>query len=153
PAGERAVLKHGWSSLVSDIRNAVTTKYNEIFMVVSQSGDILANNSGLGLYYRDTCYLDRLELRVAGEHGIPLLADASAGRECHFEMTNGDIYLDDGQLFPKERLSIHRAYLLGRNATQEFGVRNLSLTEAQLEVTVDLASHFTNMFVIRGTQV
>jgi hypothetical protein len=96
PAGERAVLKHGRSSLVSDIRTAVTTKYNEIFMLVSQSGDILANNSGLGLYYRDTCYLDRLELRVAGEHGIPLLADASAGRECHFEMTNGDIYLDDG---------------------------------------------------------
>src|SRR5581483_3069122 len=40
--GEQAVLKHGRTALISDIRGAVTTKYNQIFLLTSEAGDILA---------------------------------------------------------------------------------------------------------------
>src|SRR5690348_5970067 len=56
--GEKAVLKHGRAALISDIRGAVTTKYNQIFLLTSESGDILATDQGYGLYFRDTRYLD-----------------------------------------------------------------------------------------------
>ncbi len=150
--GERAVLKHGRSSLIADIRNVVTTKHNQVFMLTAETGDILSENRGHGIYFRDTCFLDQLEMRLNGQHAIPLLADAAAGRECRFELTNPDINQGHGRTLPKERLSLRRTYSLGREVKQEIALHHLSSEAATLDLTLALASHFTNMFVVRGAE-
>src|SRR6185312_12420102 len=77
-----------YSTRISDIRQATTTKYNQVFLLTNDAGDILPQNHGFGMYFRDTCFLDQMELRLQGEFGVPLLSDASTGDQAVFELTN-----------------------------------------------------------------
>src|SRR5438094_5692162 len=86
--GQKPGIKYGSASSISDIHGAVTTKYNQVFMLTDQRGDILPDNHGFGLYFRDMRYLNHLELHLGQQHAISLLADAGKGSESVFELTN-----------------------------------------------------------------
>src|SRR5579863_6513506 len=76
---ETAVLKHGRSTFASDISEAITTKHNQIFLLTTKTGEIGGGNSGLGLYYHDTRFLDHYSLRLNGQRLTSLLANAERG--------------------------------------------------------------------------
>ena len=57
-------------------------------MLANSVGDICPKDHGYGMYFRDMCYLDQMELRLQGQPGVPLLADASAGNQAVYELTN-----------------------------------------------------------------
>ncbi len=144
-------LNVGESASIRDIHNAVTTKYNEVFMLTNQIGDVLPEEHGYGLYFRDTQYLDEWVLRIAGDVPIPLLSDASHGYESRMELTNPLFKLPDGSLFKREHLSIRRTQALKHHITDSIELRNLSQQSVQFDLTLTFGSHFTNMFVIRGS--
>ena len=64
--GQKPGIKYGSASSISDIHGAVTTKYNQVFMLTDQRGDILPDNHGFGLYFRDMRYLNHLAARAHG---------------------------------------------------------------------------------------
>jgi len=150
---EKAVLQHGRSTFASDISGAITTKHNQIFLLTTKTGEISGGNSGLGLYYHDTRFLDHYTLRINGEPLTSLLADAERGDTGVYELTNPDLLLADNATLPKERLSVEREQKIdGETVTDTLTIRNLAQRDIQLELTMELGSEFTNMFVVRGAQ-
>ena len=139
-----------YSTHISDIHGATTIKYNQVFMLTNTTGDILPANHGYGMYFRDMCYLDRMELRLQGQLGVPLLSDASSGAQAVFELTNPHLQLADAETLAKERLSIRRVYSLQPDVTQEIVIRNLSQDDAEFELAIHFGSQFADMFVVRG---
>jgi glycogen debranching enzyme len=145
-------LNVGGSPFVRDIRHAVTTKYNQVFLLTDESGNITREDSGYGLYFRDTKYLNRWELRVAGHYPIMLLADASNGYESRLELTNPTLQLDDAHTVPKEQLSIRRVQELRHELTDTITVRNMSQEGLEVDLSLHFGSQFEDMFTIRGAQ-
>ncbi len=141
-----------YSTHVSDIRQATTVKHNQVFMLTDNAGDMPLQTHGYGMYFRDMCYLDQMELSLQGHASLPLLADASQGSEAIYELTNPELTLTDGRTLAKERLSIRRVHSLHDGLTQTIELHNLDQMAVALEVTLKYASHFTDMFTIRGNQ-
>src|SRR5579884_1942194 len=79
--GENQMLNHGRSTMIADIRDALTTKQNQIFLLTAPGGDIARGEYGHGIYFRDTCFLDQLELRLNDQVPIVLLSNAARGNE------------------------------------------------------------------------
>ncbi|MEO7001563.1 MAG: glycogen debranching N-terminal domain-containing protein [Ktedonobacterales bacterium] len=149
---ESAVLQHGRSTFASDISQAVTTKRNQLFMLTTATGDIVPGNAGLGLYFRDTRFLDHLEMRLNDQPLTSLMADAAQGASAVFELTNPDLLLDNGETLSKERLSVQRTQTLDDHLTDVISLRNRAQEELALDLTLVLGSEFTNMFVVRGAE-
>lgn len=141
-----------YSTHISDIREATTIKHNQVFLLTNSAGDILPRDHGYGMYFRDTCYLDQMELRLQGELGVPLLADASAGAQAVYELTNPSLKLPNRRTLSKERLSVRRAYSLQENLTQTITIDNLDQVAVEFGVELRYASHFIDMFTIRGAE-
>jgi glycogen debranching enzyme len=141
-----------YSTHIADIHQATTIKQNQVFLLTNDAGDVLPRDYGYGLYFRDMCYLNQLELRLQGELGVALLADASAGSCGCFELTNPELHLPDGRTLAKERLSIQRAFSLQEDITHSVTIRNLDQVDVALDVTFGYASTFIDMFTIRGAQ-
>jgi glycogen debranching enzyme len=139
------------STRLADIRSAVTTKHNTVFLLTDPNGDIAAGMNAFGLYFRDMCFLDQLDLRLNGQPLISLLQDAEAGSACVFELTNPAIDLGNDQSVPKERLGIRRAYTIGDHITHDIEIRNNDQQAFDLKATVALSAQFWDMFTIRGT--
>src|SRR5690348_7819440 len=148
--GQKPGAKHGGPSHISDIHGAVTTKYNQVFMLCANTGDMIPDRNGSGLYFRDMCFLDHLELLLSGQHAISLLADAGEGSQAVFELTNPQIELADGRTLPKERLSIKRAYTLHHQINQTIDVHNLDREDVAFDLALRFGSGFQDMLVIRG---
>lgn len=139
-----------YSTHISDIRQATTIKYNQVFLLTNSAGDILPKDHGYGMFFRDMCYLDQMELRLQGKLGVPLLSDASQGYQAVYELTNPSIKLLDGRTLSKERLSLRRVFSLHENLTQTIEINNLDQVDVSFDVELCYASHFTDMFTIRG---
>lgn len=141
-----------YSTHISDIREATTIKYNQVFLLTNGAGDILSKDHGYGMYFRDMCYLDQMELRLQGQLGVPLLSDASAGYQAVYELTNPSLKLPNGHMLSKERLSIRRVFALNENLTQTIEINNLDQVAIPLDVELRYGSHFIDMFTIRGSK-
>ncbi len=141
-----------YSTHISDIRQATTTKYNQVFLLTNGAGDILPKDHGYGMFFRDMCFLDQMEMRMQGKLGIPLLSDASQGYQAVYELTNPSLELPDKHTLSKERLSVRRVFSLHENLTQTIEINNLDQVAATFEVELRYASHFTDMFTIRGNK-
>ncbi|HKW20987.1 MAG TPA: glycogen debranching N-terminal domain-containing protein [Ktedonobacterales bacterium] len=141
-----------YSTHISDIRDAITIKYNQVFLLANNVGDIRPKDHGYGMYFRDMCYLDQMELRLQGQPGVPLLADASAGNQAVYELTNPRLQLPDGRILSKERLSVRRVVSLKDGMTQTIEINNLDQVAVTLDVELRFGSHFTDMFTIRGSK-
>ncbi len=140
-----------YSTRISDISAATTIKHNQLFLLSDNTGDILPQSHGSGLYFRDMRYLDQLELRLHGQPLTSLLADASTGSEADFELTNRELQLANGQTLPKERISLRRTLSLGDGLTHTVEARNLSREPVALELELRYASTFADIFMVRGS--
>jgi glycogen debranching enzyme len=151
--GENQMLNHGRSTMISDIRRALTTKHNQIFMLTAPGGDIVQGEFGHGIYFRDTCFLDQLEMRLNDQMPIVLLSNAARGDESIFELTNPDIDLGQDQVLHKERLSVRRRYVIADAVTMTLDIHNLAESDIPLGLTLAAGSQFLDMFTIRGADL
>ncbi|MGH2485383.1 MAG: amylo-alpha-1,6-glucosidase, partial [Ktedonobacterales bacterium] len=135
---------------IGDIREAVATKYNQVFMLTDDSGNFSPENAGFGLYFRDTQYLDHWELTICGQHPVSLLSDSSRGTEARMELTNPKLTLRSGETVDKERLSLKRTQTLHHHITDTVSIRNMRQVPIELDVTLSYGSNFTDMFEVRG---
>lgn len=141
-----------YATQIRDIRQATTVKHNQVFVLTSNTGDILERDAGYGMYFRDTCFLDQWELSVHGQSCTPLLADASAGSSAVFEATNPALHLRSGATLDKEQISIRRVFELEQHLRHTIELRNLGQEPITLEIELRYGSHFLDMFTIRGSE-
>ncbi len=135
---------------VTDLSGTMTAKYNQIFLLTNERGDIEDDTSGTGLYFRDARFLEVCSLRLDEQRASPLLADDSGGMSCVFELTNPEMHLGDGTVIPKEHLSIKRTFTIDQTVRQEIVLRNVERQPLAFDMSLHSASNFTDMFAVRG---
>jgi glycogen debranching enzyme len=156
-AGERRVLNHGQSSLVTDIGASLTLKQGSLFMLTDDSGDIPrqiigTHDRGLGLYFHDMRHLDQASLRINGARFTPLLSASDLGHTGVFELTNPDLDNGDGTTIPKETLGLRWKKSLGGSVRDELTLQNYGQQTADLTLTIEYDAHFDDMFTVRGAE-
>jgi glycogen debranching enzyme len=135
-----------------DIRDTIVIKEGDLFLLTDLNGNVPRGNiNGLGLYYQDTRFLSAYELVI---EGIPPTYLLSTG-EMRFaevqELTNPDLRLPNGDLIPKETLTIHRQRVITRDAVDEFlTITNFNVEAVPIELVVFFDADFADMFQIRG---
>lgn len=141
-------------SSLADDRTRVLLDGNT-FAVFDRYGDIQPVGFGQqGLFCRDTRYLSRLELQIAGQR--PLLL-SSAVREDNLllviDLTNPDLELPSGQVVPNGTVHLHRTkYLLDGMCFEEVTAHNYGDEPVEINLAFTFGADFADIFEVRGTE-
>ena len=144
---------HATSSRVDDRKRVL--KQGDTFAVFDRHGDIHPyGHGGHGIYYRDTRFLSRLELVVAGHR--PLLLNSSVTHDTAIfavDLTNVDLYEGDQLLAPNGVIHIFRGTLLwGRACLEQVRITNFGHREIRLPITIGFAADYADIFEVRGLE-
>jgi glycogen debranching enzyme len=123
----------------------------DLFFYSDALGQALGvENSVLGLYHRDTRYLSRCELTIAGRQPALLSSTAERGYAATVELTNLEAHGADGRLLPQASLHVRRTRVLADRFHELVRVRNFH--HADVEVLLDLFfdADFADLFEVRG---
>jgi glycogen debranching enzyme len=139
------------------LTGAIALKEDDLQFISDQTGDIPADNPGdLGLYYRDTRFINRFELTVNGIKPVFLSSSTSKHYIATFQFVNPSLRLDDGRRVPRQTISIRRSrFVTSRGVYERIGLLNCNRFSVELEVVLAVDADFRDMFAIRGfkTQV
>lgn len=131
-----------------------TLKHADAFAVVDGYGDIgAASNTAEGLYFRDTRFLSRLELRLEGKR--PLLLSSAAHEDkaaLSVELTNPDFRLH-GTKIAKDTIFLQRTkFLWDAICYERISIRSYAQQHLRLRMDFLFDADFRDMFEVRGTQ-
>jgi glycogen debranching enzyme len=138
PSRPRLVLKHG-----------------DTFAVLDNHGDVGVAAGGLdGLFFCDTRFLSRLELRLNGLS--PLLLGCSVSDDnsiLNVDLTNPDIFVDGKLAIGKDTLHLVRTtFLWHGTAYQRLGIFNHGDRPIATQLSIFLGSDFADIFEVRGLE-
>lgn len=139
-----------------DIRHPLLLKANDLVLLTRQDGDIPQPIPGFGMFYRDTCYLSAYALRLHGTVPLVLMASDSEGMAAQMNLTNGGLKTANGQAIADHKLSLRRTFLIlddGPVFIDTICVRNFSSEHVTLPLSLEFATTFESMFVLRGAPV
>jgi len=107
-------------------------------------------DSVLGLYYRDTRHLSRMELALGGRPPVVLTSSADHGYSETIELTNLELRGSDGRLVPQSVVHVRRTRVLADKLYELVLVRNHH--RQPIDVTLDLHfdADFADFFEVRG---
>jgi glycogen debranching enzyme len=149
PAGELDIPE--WGCVVSD-RNqpTLTLKDDDLFLITDTLGNISGCSrdetiSSLGLFCRDTRFLSRLELQIAGRSPILLTCNADKGFALSALCTNPTI-----PHINAETISIQRELVLNGSLFEELTIHNYNTTPVSFELSLSFDADFLDLFEIRG---
>jgi glycogen debranching enzyme len=149
PAGELDIPE--WGCVVSD-RNqtTLTLKDDDIFLITDTLGNISGCSrdetiASLGLFCRDTRFLSRLELQIAGCSPILLTCNADKGFALSALCTNPNI-----PNIRAETISIQRELVLNGSLFEELTIYNYNTAPVSFELSLSFDADFSDLFEIRG---
>jgi glycogen debranching enzyme len=149
PASELDIPE--WGCVVGD-RNqpTLTLKNDDIFLITDTLGNISGCSrdetiSSLGLFCRDTRFLSRLELQIAGRSPILLTCNADKGFALSALCTNPTIANINA-----ETISIQRELVLNGSLFEELTIHNYNTTPVSFELSLSFDADFSDLFEIRG---
>jgi glycogen debranching enzyme len=134
-------------------RRPRTLKHGQMFAVFDPRGDIVAaGGSPDGIYYRDTRFLSRLELRL---NDAPLLLLSSNVQEDNVVLA---VDLTNPDLGPAERVGLRgelihvnrRKYLWDNCCHERLLVHNYDLVAHDLTLSIGFGADFADLFEVRG---
>lgn len=129
----------------------LAAKEGDLFLYTNDLGQIPGSeNSELGLYYRDTRYLSRLELLVAGRLPVLLSSTAESGYGATIELTNLESRTVDGRLLPQASVHVRRTRYLADRLHERVDVRNYHRAEVELLIDLHFSADFADLFEVRG---
>jgi glycogen debranching enzyme len=136
---------------VTDIREDQVIKHDRAFFLSDRFGDVPEGNQGaLGLYYRDTRFLSRLELAL--DELRPLLLHSSTER--NYAQTVELAYpvtVSDPQGFEyQENLSVARSRLLAESLLEQIDVSNYGSVSRSVRLRLKFDADFLDLFEVRG---
>ena len=139
-----------------DICHPLLLKANDLVLLTQQDGDIPQRVPGFGLFYRDTCYLTAYALRLHGTVPLLLMASDSEGMAAQMNLTNSSLKTANGHDIDDHKLSLRRTFLVlddGPVFIDTIRVRNFSSGHVTLPLSLEFATKFESMFVLRGAPV
>jgi len=128
-------------------------KEDELFLYTDDEGLIpAADNSPLGLYFRDTRFLSRLEMTIGGR--VPVLLAASAERDylSTAEFTNLEVRGPGGERIPQTTIHVRRTRLLSDRLYERLRVKNYHSEPVEVALDLTFDADFRDMFEVRGTR-
>jgi glycogen debranching enzyme len=130
-----------------------TLKHGDAFGVFDHSGNVVPGpGSTMGLYYRDTRHLCRLELLLEGQPTMLLsstLRDDNATLTC--DLGNPDLTLADGTELEHDVVHVRRSRFLWRGLCHErIAVRNFGVAPLTLAIEIRFGADFADLFEVRG---
>jgi len=145
-SAERYVMSGGRASHLA-------VKEGDLFLYSNELGQVPgAENSVLGLYYRDTRYLSRYELTVAGRQPVLLSASADRGYAATVELTNLEARTADGRTLPQASVHVRRTRLVADRLYELLRVRNYHDRHVDLVVDLHFEADFADLFEVRGSR-
>jgi glycogen debranching enzyme len=128
-------------------------KEGDLFLFTNELGQVPgAENSALGLYYRDTRYLSRYELTIAGRQPVLLSAGAERGYASTVELTNLEARTADGHVLPQASVHVRRTRFVSDRLYELLRVRNYHRREVELIVDLHFDADFADLFEVRGSR-
>jgi glycogen debranching enzyme len=109
-----------------------------------------SEDSVLGLYYRDTRYLSRHELTIAGRQPVLLSSTAERGYASTVELTNLEARNPDGHTLPQASVHVRRTRFLADRLHELLRVRNHHHAAVELLLDLHFDADFADLFEIRG---
>jgi glycogen debranching enzyme len=131
-------------------------KHGDTFAVFDRFGDVEGTGIGdlgiYGMYDRDTRYLSRFRLRLAGAR--PLLLSSVIKDDnalLAVDLTNPDISREGAAVIPRGTVHIYRTMCLWNAACHErLNVHNYGDDALELLLQLEFASDFADIFEVRG---
>ena len=145
-SAERYVMGGGRASLLA-------IKEGDLFLYTNELGQVPGTeNSALGLYYRDTRFLSRYELTIAGRQPVLLSAGADRGYAATVELTNLEAHTADGRVLPQASVHVRRTRFVSDRLYELVRVQNYHQREVELLLDLYLDADFADLFEVRGSR-
>ena len=145
-SAERYVMGGGRASRLA-------IKEGDLFLYTNELGQVPGTeNSVLGLYYRDTRYLSRHELTIAGRQPVLLSASADRGYAATVELTNLEARTADGHTLPQASVHVRRTRFVSDRLYELLRVRNYHQREVELVIDLHFDADFADLFEVRGSR-
>ena len=126
-------------------------KEGDLFLYTNALGHAPgAENSVLGLFYRDTRYLSRLEMTIAGRMPVLLSSAAERGYAAGVELTNLEARMPDGRTLPQATVHVSRSRHLADRLYELVRVRNFHHADVDLIVDLHFDADYADLFEVRG---
>ncbi|MFN2590316.1 MAG: glycogen debranching N-terminal domain-containing protein, partial [Actinomycetota bacterium] len=135
----------------TDIRDVQVIKHDQAFFLSDRYGDVPENNqAALGLYYRDTRFLSRLELSV--NDLAPLMLHSSTERNYSQIVELGYAVAAKGPsaLDGRDNVSVSRQRVLGESLIEEIKVSSFSGSRQLVRLALAFDADFLDLFEVRG---
>jgi glycogen debranching enzyme len=137
-----------------DIRHPLMLKANDLVLLTREDGEIPQQIPGFGLFYRDTCYLACYALRLHGTAPLLLMSSDGEGMAAQMNLTNSHLSTANGRVIADHKLSLRRTFLVlddGPLFIDTICIRNFSNDTVTLPLSLEFATTFESMFVLRGS--
>ena len=139
---------------MTEVVQPVLIKDGGLYFACQNGGDVaVACGSGLGLYYRDTRYLSRYELRFGGQAALALMSSAARGDQAVQDLTNPLIHGLDGRPLDIQSFGARLERTIDGSAltlTDRLIFRNYTLEPIAFEASILLDALFEDIFELRG---
>lgn len=134
------------------LTGAVALKEDDLQFISTESGDVLADNpGGLGLYHRDTRFLNRFELTVSGFKPVFLAHSLDTHYIATFQSVNPSFRLPDGTRVKQQTISIRRSrFVNDKGLYERLGFLNCNQFPIDLDIDLAIDADFRDMFSVRG---
>jgi glycogen debranching enzyme len=136
-----------------DIRHPLLLKANDLVLLTREDGEIVRDEPGFGLFYRDTCYLAAYALRLHGTLPLLLMSSDREGTAAQIALTNRHLATANGQAIADHKLSIRRTLQVlddGPAFIDTIAFRNFGIEPVAVPVSLEFSTIFESMFVLRG---
>ncbi len=150
-APEDFLIEQTEAAAIASIQDALVIKEGDLFLLTNREGEIpRENSSGFGLYHQDTRYLSTYEVFLEDAKPIVLLSTAELGFSAEQEMTNPLIYSHLGRPIVRQTIAIRRERLVDGSVQERVFVTNFNVFRISLNLRIDLAADFVDIFEVRG---
>lgn len=136
---------------IEDIRDALIIREDGVLLLTDKSGAIPAGNeSGLGLYHKDTRFLSEYEFAFSRIAPVMLLSMAEKGYAAEQVLTNPTMQSLDGRPLRRETIEVRRVRVLRDAVEETLTVTNFNAESLTLDFVYRFGADFADIFEVRG---
>ena len=130
----------------------LVVKSEQLFLCAHEDGDVHPTAvTGEGLYFEDTRHLSELRVRISGTRPVLLSRRLVSGHEAVVDATNATLHDHEGDV-PQKTVNVRRTLIAAERLHCVLRLRSFNLRPVVVELDVDGAADFADMFEVRGAQ-
>jgi glycogen debranching enzyme len=136
---------------IEDIRDALVIREDGVFLLMDKAGAVPAGNeSGFGLYCKDTRFLSEYEFAFSRTAPVMLLSLAEKGYAAEQVLTNPSMQTVDGSAIRRETVEVRRTRVLRDALEETLTVTNFNTFPVTLDFHYRFGADFVDIFEVRG---